>query len=1857
MRKLPPFFLSICSLAVLDVLAAPVAVDTCALQVKLDSRTVDVSPLSVSFAPTNKDRCSRSPSFYEPSPTGLKLTPAIAGAWSWGWGNTLYFTPDEAWPSNTAFTLDLSGLRLPPATVLRQDTLTFRTPPLHSTLAEAAFLSDPAVDGQRFITLRTRFSTRVTQKEAVEKAFIFDTRMPPGLTTDPPVFLWLNRDSELLVKLRLRKLPTQSGLYEASLRLPASADGYRIDNLLPTTRFAVRVPATGELYRILDSRLNAGLNDELAREQILTLRTSVTTTAADLLRHLRATALPEKLDPTAASPTDWRIAPVIDDATLARGETLRLRPLQDEQTPLDTLSFAVEGLRGRYLHLSLPAGFGPTDTLRLSEPWQAVFQPGEPVRELSFLQPGHMLSLTGTQQLTLHAEGIQKIRWRIARVRNEFLALQSSSWGSVRFPQDNDATVEVRSGDIALPADARFATLDLRRMGFSDRPAGLFELSVDGLVEENHEWRTAATAQKRVLVTDTALIQKETRDGTRLVFADNMALGRPAAGLEVTLLAANGLAIDRQTTDRNGLATFNSTAGLTRERMPVAVVSHDPATGDMAWLSIADRANQEDNVALTDGKALSDEGLTGLLFAERGLYRPGETVHLGVLVAKGNLTALPEGLPVTVILSDAAGRETLRNTVTLSPEGLAAIDHALSADALPGAWQVRLQAGGEVIAETRFHVRDFDPESMRMRLTNAKSSDGWLLPDELSPDLHLTHWFGTDAADRRVVLTGSLTGQPTRRFAGYPGWTFMDPSVTERFYEELPKTVLNTNTDGRARPDVKTLGTFTRGGTLTLLAEGFDGAGSRSATDELKLTVSPSPMMIGFRTASPEASLDSLPVDQPARLRLMAVNPKLEPLGDVRLVTTLERIQYRTALFEDDRGELRYRPEKVGRRIATGTVTTDANGLAEVTLGCDSVERPDEGDYLLTLASPDGTFLGAVSYRLTDYGLQELQRGNLRDAPLVLRSSSPTVRPGDAAVLTLVAPFDGTALLTLESDTVHAYRRIPVKAGDNTVTFPIPKTLRGRQTVNAHLLRRPDDRSRLQQGYANASATLRIADPTVTLTPTLQVPAIADNPARIPVTISSPTPGRFFIWAVDEGVLSLSNYQTPDPLEAVLWDRALQVKTFRTLHELMPEDLTLPVPAYSLFGGGEDSANRLLASAVANPFSRTAEKAAVWWGGLIEAGPEPTTLQMTLPEGFNGRVRLMAIGASLPTPARLGSSTASVIVREPVVMTGALPRFVTPGDRFTLALTLTPDKAGRGSLALTPASDSEPRSFEVEADHDTTLNWSVTAPSTPGDTRYRIEGTFNDRPLAKSLSLGVRPATLRETSANWGLLGDMRRWSIEGLPAMNGPNADATLTLSAAPMPLIKGLADLSLQEDNNRSPESSIEFAASQLALLNAPGLHPVLGLDRQWYEKSLATLARTLADIRRQLGDRGLSSAQGADADRLATVRALDFVLTLRQAGRLPDPALLGRLTEVTRDLVNGHRPATLGEARLDAYALMLITLEGTLVPEELENLRRHLDDTQPGWRDDPVALFFARAYRAMRMPDEARPLEGPKSLDIRSADDLSLFGRLSPTAALALAGRWGTDIDAQSLVSAILAQSPGTLLAVDRSTLLACLAALQSRTAPERSVANVSIRCTEGPDAVHTADATVTSAMTSLSAPGCRRFEVNAPESLSNLFWSLTVSGYPADVRQPALREGFLVRKRLLVDGRDLFVDRDGKALSEAKLSVGDLVTVEIDVERDAGRDMSPVMLTDLIPGGFEILPEARPGSADAEILTSLTADDRRIWQFRAASGRATLCLTLRATAPGRFLVPAAEARDAEIPPLVGRSETTRTLVVSP
>ena len=151
----------------------------------------------------------------------------------------------------------------------------------------------------------------------------------------------------------------------------------------------------------------------------------------ELSKRIRVLTLPKKLDSTAASDTVWTAAPLIDDEVLKRASALEVRP-DLEWSTTGRVKLRLKATPGDYIYLELPKGFGPAGMPGLEVGWKSVLLLPQPSAEITFLQPGNMLTLAGSWELSLFTAGIDKLNWRIARVRNEFLSLAADGWNVMK---------------------------------------------------------------------------------------------------------------------------------------------------------------------------------------------------------------------------------------------------------------------------------------------------------------------------------------------------------------------------------------------------------------------------------------------------------------------------------------------------------------------------------------------------------------------------------------------------------------------------------------------------------------------------------------------------------------------------------------------------------------------------------------------------------------------------------------------------------------------------------------------------------------------------------------------------------------------------------------------------------------------------------------------------------------------------------------------------------------------------------------------------------------------------------------------------------------------------------------------------------------------------------------------------------------------------------------------------------------------------------------------------------------------------------------------------------------------------------
>ena len=403
--------------------------------------------------------------------------------------------------------------------------------------------------------------------------------------------------------------------------------------------------------------------------------------------------------------------------------------------------------------------------------------------------------------------------------------------------------------------------------------------------------------------------------------------------------------------------------------------------------------------------------------------------------------------------------------------------------------------------------------------------------------------------------------------------------------------------------------------------------------------------------------------------------------------------------------------------------------------------------------------------------------------------------------------------------------------------------------------------------------------------------------------------------------------------------------------------------------------------------------------------------------------------------------------------------------------------------------------------------------------------------------------------------------------------AKGSASVSALPLPALRGLIRY-LDAYPYTCAEQRISRAMPYALLMNRPELLADAGRAPDAARK----LARERMDeavqgIQSALNWRGVSLWPGGEPDVLVTAYAADFLLTMRESGvALPG----GLLAEVFGALENAldRVPDSLEEGRAQAYGLWVLTREGRITTQAMEQLVSQLEDRFPEWRKDVASTLLAGSCAIMRMNDDARHLialyqaPGP---DFQARGYLDALG-VQALRASVLARHFPDMLDTQrtELAQELLDVLNGGRY-VTLSASLGVRALLDMGGAANMS-SGISLRCTSmqpGFEPVESAPADL-GGMLTLSAPGCAAYALDMPAGSQPLYWEVSAQGFDRKPPSEALAQGLEVSRE--------YLDAEGRPVTTVKQ--GDVVTVSISA-RSHGGSVSDAVIVDLLPGGFEMV----------------------------------------------------------------------------
>jgi uncharacterized protein YfaS (alpha-2-macroglobulin family) len=858
-----------------------------------------------------------------------------------------------------------------------------------------------------------------------------------------------------------------------------------------------------------------------------------------------------------------------------------------------------------------------------------------------------------------------------------------------------------------------------------DRKPGVYVLTAQPVDDHSDTWQSRAT--QWFVVSDIGLSTYTGQDGLN-VFARSLSSAKPVTGVDLTLLARNNEVLGTAKTDDQGRATF--TPGLTRGEggMTPAVLMAEQGGTDFVFLDMT-RA----------GFDLSDRGVSGrpapgaldlYAWTERGIYRAGETVHVGALARDATAKAV-ENLPLTFIFARPDGVEDRRIVSDGKDAGGHAVDLDLTENAMRGTWSVKVHTDPkqEAVATQMFLVEDFVPDRIEFDLSVDKEEIA--LGETANVAVDGRYLYGAPAVG--LALEGEVNLSSTREWERFAGYYFGLADEQEGEATRIPLTDLPVvGEDGKATfpVEVGQLPSTTRLITADVTVRMRE-TGGRTVERSIDVGIRSPGDAIGIK---PEFSGDEVPQGGTARFKVIIVDPAGNKKSADGLQWSLVRVDrnyqwYRSGDYWN------YEPITSTVAISEGKLTADADGAGSVSLSV------DWGRYRLEVSSADPT--GPVTSYEFDGGWYVAATSTETPDGLEIALDKPNYAPGEVARLKVSPRFAGELLVTIGSDSLLTTVTASVPEGGSTVDLPVGDDWGAGAYVTATLFRPGEaQESRMPSraigvkwlGVDPGARKLDVSLGTVDKTQPRQT-------LSIPVSVNgleAATDAYVMVAAVDVGILNLTRYEAPDPAAWFFGQRQLGLE----LRDLYGRLIDGSLGAMGKLRTGGDGAQMQTSG------SPPTEKLVSFFSGIVrlDAGGK-AVIDFDLPQ-FNGTVRVMAVAW---TRDGVGHASSDVIVRDPVVVTASLPRFLTPGDKAELRIDITNTDGPTGdyTLSLDPSgldAGSYPEKLTLDQGKRQTLTVPISASET-GDAGLTIRlASADGLSLDQSLSIPVRPSTFPVTN-------------------------------------------------------------------------------------------------------------------------------------------------------------------------------------------------------------------------------------------------------------------------------------------------------------------------------------------------------------------------------------------------------------------------------------------------------------------------------------------------------------------------------
>ncbi len=1315
--------------------------------------------------------------------------------------------------------------------------------------------------------------------------------------------------------------------------------------------------------------------------------------------------------------------------------------------------------------------------------------------------------------------------------------------------------------------------------------------------------------RRNLLASDFGIITKKGSDGTITAFITDLNTTKPISGVEVELYNFQQQIIESITTDNEGKVSINPRS--------------------KPFLLIAKKGEQRGYLRLDDGNSLSlsmfntdgqevQKGIKGFVYGERDVWRPGDTLFL-TLIIEDLEDRIPQGHPVVFELYNPNGQLTYSSVSSKELNGFYHFKVSTEEEDITGNWNANFKIGGREFSK-RLKIESIMPNRLRIKID---FNDDVIKANDIKPINLFSEWLhGATARNLKAEVNVTLTSTRTT-FDDYKSYIFDDPS--RKFYAET-HTVFSgrLNNSGKAtfNPDIRV--TTNAPGVLRASFETkvFEEGGAFSI-DRVSIPYMPYRSYAGIKTPEGEKYSGLLYTDSVHNIDIVNLDSEGNLIKNSKLKVDVYKLNWRWWWDSSDEYMGDFSSSSYNRPVQTQTINA-IDGKASYPF---QIDYPEWGRYLILVTDlKSGHRTGSTV--LIDwpswYGSKDGGR-QLAANMLSFTTDKDTYQSGEEIKFSFPSSEGGRALVSLENGT-GVFKTMWIESRAGNTNFSIKATADMAPNIYAHIS--------LLQPHAQTVNDLpirlygvvpiNVEDPNSKLNPVINMQESLSPGEMVNIHISEEN-GKAMTYTlamVDEGLLDLTRFATPDPWKHFFAKEALGVKSWDMYDYVLGAFGSEFARLLSI--GGDDEFEKPIAGERVTRFKPVVK----YFGPYeIEKG-KSNQHSFTMPQ-YVGSVRTMVIAGQ---NGAYGSSEKTVAVKQALMILGTLPRVLGPGESVKLPVNIFASDESITNVDLSISTNDllmvqggKTQKISISGEEDKTAYFDIKTAEKTGAAKVSITATSGNHKAEFDIELYVRNPNPEITEVVPFTIEPKQsvetQYKLFGIEGTN----KATLEISSIPpLNLEKRLKFLTRYPHG--CSEQIVSGAFPQLFLSN------LVHLDESQQNKIKENVQSVINRINsRMISNGGIALWPGSSyADDWTSSYAGHFMLEANEKGYAIPDGFISNWRSFQKQIAKRWMPETtfMGSHLMQAYRLYTLALSGAPELGAMNRMREMPNLSNPAkWR-------LAAAYYLAGQTEAALNLIENVSKSIEPYNQTGYtYGSNQRDQAMIIETLTLLDkkSDAAPLVKKLSEEMASPYSYSTQTTSFALLAISKFHGEKQASsTIDFSWKVNQGKEKQEITEALIWQTDLSVSD-----IDKEIPLTLKNnsdntLFGRTIVTGTPSAGEEKASQSNLTMNVS--------YTDTKGNPINVSKLEQGTSFIAEITIGNPGtGRDYSQLALTQIFPSGWEISNARMDASADAiqgDVPEYQDIRDDRVYTYfdLPANKSKTFRIMLIATYEGEFYLPA-------------------------